>query len=330
MLNKAIQHNIDLLWRSWIVLGPVALAMTFLIAFTSVHTTFLVIPMIALVGVFLTHMWAWRGFLVATGALAVACVVMMIMLPQALWVWNVVLACACVCSLVVTRLGFDECEALTSGRLQEGARDREGLRDAKVALTRAEETHRASVEALEASIATLQTEIVQRNEALAAKEHLLGLARDDVSVIDAERQRLMKVVVTSQGEMHGLQQQVVGLQETERLLRDENLRLVEEVESGAETRRVQGLYKQLKEQFDEKSRILDETRRELFVSQEKVSTAQHELEFQRLSANREHEAFCNEIVAEAAREIDSIESELREEIAHLQSFVNALLSENKT
>jgi hypothetical protein len=107
-------------------------------------------------------------------------------------------------------------------------------------------------------------------------------------------------------------------------VREENKKLAEDLASGRESRRLQGLHKQLKMQFDEKCKVLDETRRELFTAQEKIVASQHQLELNELNANKAHEEHCKTLLADAAREIEIVEKEYQEEIANLYSLVDNL------
>jgi hypothetical protein len=118
------------------------------------------------------------------------------------------------------------------------------------------------------------------------EEHLMQqvIAQEMGDVIDTlsrEKQLLESTLKRLQGELESLSEQQVlmqteheeerkGLQlEAESLLNQLNeIKNDPELLSTAEVRRIEGLYKQLREQFEEKSLILDEVRRELFHTQE--------------------------------------------------------------
>jgi hypothetical protein len=77
--------------------------------------------------------------------------------------------------------------------------------------------------------------------------------------------------------------------------------------SPAEMRRLEGFYRQLREQFEEKSQLLDSTRKELFHTKEKLSAAEKE--------NLEKEITSPQIsIEEHTRHLAQMEEELKNEL----------------
>ncbi len=91
----------------------------------------------------------------------------------------------------------------------------------------------------------------------------------------------------------------------------------EKIEPDAEARRWEGLYKQLRQQFDEKSNILNETRRELFISQEKIEKLSREKEEYSLNSQTPLEK-------ELELQIVRLEQEYDQAVAHYESEIAAL------
>lgn len=91
-----------------------------------------------------------------------------------------------------------------------------------------------------------------------------------------------------------------------------------------EYRRLYGLYKQLREQFAEKTTLLDQTRRELFLANEKVALIEKEMnEFQ--MQEQPH-------VEQLTTELEAAEQKYEEalaEVSHLEQLVSNLLQERQ-
>lgn len=335
MIKIAPRLGIDLIWRSWAILGPVILALTISLAFMRFHAS--PIPFVAIAGLLLTHFAKWRGLFASAALLGITCAVLFFFQPLPLWIWDAVFAAACLASLVVARLGFDEYELRVARRLLDAERINMAAEDA-------EEAFQSERSALLITIETLKGEVQRASDALAAKEHLLGLTRDEIGVIDVDRQRVMKSFVETQRVNDDMKQKIndltIQIQETTqqqsqelneyiKTLESEKeqalsnyQKLVEEVAENREVRRMQGFYNQLREQFEEKSKVLDETRRELFAAQEKVASAEHASSSHDLIYNKAHDEYCKQLLAAAAEEVEHLE----QEIVHLQAVIDSLMA----
>lgn len=97
-------------------------------------------------------------------------------------------------------------------------------------------------------------------------------------------------------------------------------------ESPRELRRLEGFYRQLREQFEEKTRILDETRQELFHTQENLMRAERELSEKELSSPQisyeEHISHLLKAEAELKQELE----QSQQEIIKLNELVETLVS----
>lgn len=85
------------------------------------------------------------------------------------------------------------------------------------------------------------------------------------------------------------------------------------------TRSPESMYAQLKEQFEEKSKVLDDTRRELFHATEQLLQIQRELEEKQRDEN-------NKSSLKLIQTLLHSQQECEEELAHLHDLVAALLS----
>lgn len=92
-------------------------------------------------------------------------------------------------------------------------------------------------------------------------------------------------------------------------------------------RRMEGLYQQLRQQFAEKSKILDITRRELFNTQERLASLQKNVEESTVYGNSEMEERLYEILAAATLELKQQEYEHDQETSQLYELVGALIKQ---
>lgn len=92
-----------------------------------------------------------------------------------------------------------------------------------------------------------------------------------------------------------------------------------------EFRRMEGLYNQLREQFAQKSALLDTTRQELFHAQEKLLKSQKEMDEYKLLHEREADAQISKILRSAENELRNSEQQ-QIEIEQLQDLISTLLA----
>lgn len=101
---------------------------------------------------------------------------------------------------------------------------------------------------------------------------------------------------------------------------------IKELESTPKTTsQYEPLYKQLREQFDEKGELLDATRRSLFVSQEELAVAKRELEELRKYEAAETRDEVEKDLLSTNRELEELNENYREEIALLQEMVGQFM-----
>lgn len=91
----------------------------------------------------------------------------------------------------------------------------------------------------------------------------------------------------------------------------------------ADQRKLEGMLNQLRKQFDEKSRILSQTRQDLFATESKLLALKHEQDLLSLSPNREEEKCYETALHALVAEMTSLE----EERATLEELVSHALSQ---
>lgn len=97
-----------------------------------------------------------------------------------------------------------------------------------------------------------------------------------------------------------------------------------------ELRRIEGLYQQIREQFNEKSNVLGITRRELFETQEKVFSLQKKIEEMEFFGENETEQSLYRIISLTEAELKKHITEFNEEKALLHQLVDVLIKESIT
>lgn len=125
-------------------------------------------------------------------------------------------------------------------------------------------------------------------------------------------------------------------------IQDENVRLLGELEEAKkpvepvkldhweEFRQAQGLYLQLREQFEEKSKALDQTRTELFHTQEKLDSTKKEFEekyvYERSPAEKEMEKYLERVENQYGSQLEAMEVEIQT----LQEIISGIMDMDKT
>lgn len=92
------------------------------------------------------------------------------------------------------------------------------------------------------------------------------------------------------------------------------------------TRDIENLYLQLKSQFREKSSVLDQTRRELFVEQEKVLSLTKELEERELYSQSESESILQREHKHLITAFEQLQDDYRQEVETMQALISKLLN----
>ncbi len=125
-----------------------------------------------------------------------------------------------------------------------------------------------------------------------------------------------------------LQEELAQLKATqERVLQEKQAQLkVEQEEASqppsADQRKLEGMLKQLRMQFDEKSHILSQTRKDLFATESKLLALKHEQELRALSPERDGEKCYETALNDLVDEVRSLEEErtmLEELVSHVLS-----------
>lgn len=93
------------------------------------------------------------------------------------------------------------------------------------------------------------------------------------------------------------------------------------------SRRFDAMYKQLREQFEEKSKVLDETRKELFAANERILVIKKDFEDQSHFETRDLEEKLQGHIVDLEQRLQEAEKKGAEEVAHLEEVISRMTEE---
>lgn len=254
--------------------------------------------------------------------------------------------------------------ALLQSQLQEHISEKRrlllDLENTRQALSLSENTKSLSEErihVLSSQLADLQTNYEKANEEIVANQHLSTVCHDLTQKLADLELNLAKHHDKANEELvankhlstvcNDLTQKLADLEsnlakhhkdkelllEQLQTLRNQNEQLTntlidapQDIEKSREIRRLEGLYQQLRTQFSDKSKILDDTRRNLFHTQEELSALQKDLKEIELYGNCDTDEFCYSLLASIERELTSQLNDQQHEISELNSLIEVLIS----
>lgn len=172
---------------------------------------------------------------------------------------------------------------------------------------------------LNAHLSELKSKFEQASEVIAANSHL----SNSLAIAQRENQILQQELATTKDQIDSIcKQQETSIGEPIENSTNENC----ELEKCREIRRLDGLYQQLRGQFSEKSKVLDQTRRDLFCAQEELSSLQKDFEELEVYGNDDKDEILYCILGSIEKELTSQINEQQYEISQLHSLIEALLS----
>lgn len=148
-----------------------------------------------------------------------------------------------------------------------------------------------------------------------ANEQILKLARHEVATAYSNQEKLTQ-------EIEGLQREYEKLKNAQEEQRQQPAEGIVEMR---ELRRIEGLYQQLRTQFEEKNEVLNATRKELFVTQEKLLAAQKDLEEAPLKNDNATVKSLRQQLVDAEEERIALENQYTSEVQQLHELVDSLM-----
>ena len=189
-----------------------------------------------------------------------------------------------------------------------------------------------SFEEVETQIESLWVESRSRLENLwkvderkQAIEEELAASKDEVKNLKFKVRSFQKLVDLSTEEMHAARVNYErSINELEQL-KDENAKLMDLLEKVENDPPMEAKYRQLREQFRQKSQVLTETRRELFLANEKISRMQREFDEEKWYSIGEVEESLEKHILALSKENEAQEKEHQREVEALQSLIDQFI-----
>lgn len=207
-------------------------------------------------------------------------------------------------------------------------------------------------EALQQRKKELEELLTQREQQSQEKEnHLQAILKSEIEKIKAEEQQTKQQLLHVQNALQieqekyqeaekEIQQQAQDKQKLEQLLQQAQQELekaqpsveIEKEEkrellpyAEGNTRRIESMYIQLKEQFQEKSAVLDATRRELFHAHEQLLKYQKEQEEKTIFGQTELEEYLQSDLLQLEQQYEQMQRNYQQEVEELNQIVEHLL-----
>jgi chromosome segregation ATPase len=151
----------------------------------------------------------------------------------------------------------------------------------------------------------------------------LERSREEIALLKSKALEAIQQVQKTLTEKYSIEAEKEELQK-------ECAQLVERLNTNRSTRRLDGMYDQLKKQFNEKSALLDKTRQELFHTQEKLLALQQEWNELHLYDRDRHQAAIDKHLIKLDKEFSAMTQQYVCEINDLQDLVSTLIKGKNT
>lgn len=146
-----------------------------------------------------------------------------------------------------------------------------------------------------------------------------------IQVTIQQMQKLEELKLQMERDLQETQQQLGLTKQTAKFTQHEPIKLLHA--SSGNTRRVEGMYLQLKEQFQEKCRVLDATRRELFYANEELLKWQKEDAEKQIFGQSLNETLLQRDLLEWGNDLDTMQHAYQQEIDEMHELVQYLFQQ---
>jgi septal ring factor EnvC (AmiA/AmiB activator) len=285
------------------------------------------IPAIAIAGIPVCWRWKMPGLIAAIVVLLTLLAVSFPAIESHERVWHVGMTLAAALSLVVTTLCIEEVESMASGvavesssRLQHLNKTDERLKETQRAW---QDDRRKLVEQLQA----LTHEVEEKRTRIATFQRVISIVRKDQEVAHDQRVALTGQIAERDAVIRQLKHDVTT-GSSSRPIAPVSGRGSADLDRSL--RRVEGKYRQLREQFEEKQSVLETTRRELFETQERCLGYEHAAAEEQTHSLGECELVLERYMLQSERELARDDEDAQAEIDALHQLVASLLNELAT
>ena len=356
-LEKQVESKVQL----WSLVGPCCIIFSILFLYIRPDANDLYLPYASLIGIPLCWKWKIRGLAVSLGILAALMVYHWSSIEPDALLGEIGICTTFALGFLITALSFDEVlDPLKSFQVQTDAQTVEiaQLRESLKTYTDSAESYEKLVGMARQELLSLSRDnemikgdlIEQRQklelsaeQALAKHKqeqtHQLRLHHENERKSDALLKQTQERLEQAYSQIQSLEQALAAAQDSFQTridpLQCENAKLQEEVQQRAQAQdmshdRYEGLYKQLREQFEEKSKVLDDTRKALFHAEEQCERHKHEtlekFQFEASEAEKKLEKY----ILEMENNFCQKEEQLLNEIDALHAVISTLSSSQNT
>jgi len=302
--------NIQKQIRFWSFLGPLMTLMIFALTLVKQSPTSSGLAFLAMGGLVSCWIWRMKGLLISLALVIGNLAYFFPTVEMSERFWFLGLAMATALSFIVTVLSYEEIETLVS-RLQRSlgkqlqAQKQEAQKQEKLAVDR--DWLLDQKEELEKQLQSVKTVLAEKQKQIQKLEAVSTTApREEIA------EKSSAANPDSMTETH------------EKMAEKYQVRTGE----AASSHHYESLYKQLRNQFSEKGRLLDKTRRELFAAQEKAACLARDVEEITKYKSDDYYTRLEKEFIELYQELEMRDQMYRDEISELEGLVGVLMEQN--
>lgn len=327
----------------WAVLGPFILMAALFVNLVKGNPSPLYFSSVALVGLPMCWRWKMKGLLAALLLLGGALTLSLYEVPVQYRFWQVGMGITFALSFIVASLSFEEVEAAIANMQVESNSRLENLWAVDEKMKNLQERWQYDREDFNVRSKLMAQELEELKSAQAQQAVTLQAAKQDLEAVHLSKEKLLEELMTLRRENTQLEQKNCELstaisaqaQPPPIILPTNSPETLSQVDSSPsapseefraqeqELRRLQGMYQQLREQFEDKGKVLAETRRQLFEKEGQLHSLQLSIEEQHRRAPRDLEERLEYMLTQAQNEV--IEKE--HEVHALNDLVSNLITE---
>lgn len=280
--------------KLWAIVGPlICLFSLFVIAIKNSQVSYF-LPFTLLIGMpvcWRWRLWGWGGITL----FLIACLVFeypSIPLEERFWVIGMSFSNAL--ALLITALSFEEVEA--------------------------------QIESIGVESRSRLENLWKVDEKKQAVEQELAASKEEIKNLKFKVRSFQKLVDHSTEEMHSARVDHDRVLQELLQVKDENEKLTKLLTKAESDPPMEAKYCQLREQFKEKAQILADTRRELFLANEKITRLQRELDEERWYTLGEVEESLEKHLLDLSKEKEEQEAQHIREVEALQALLDKYMS----
>lgn len=315
-LNIAEKH-LELKREVGTLIGPFCILLTVSISFLKPEFNHLSLPWIAAIGMFLSWKWKLKGLGFSIGILAGILAFRFTSFTPDERLWEIGLSLALTLGFVTTALSDEEIEE-------------KEIIEPDPSLVEKIEHLQSQIEKKEAQLNSYEKLMdLAREEALAGKDRLEKMRLDlgkQKQRAKAEQDKIEEELKNANRELNKLRPELSEtknkISKLEAVLKEPPVTLPkpmivtiekEKGEHWENFRRYEGLYNQLRVQFEEKSALLDSSRKEIFHLQEKIESLQRENRDSLANVEKEYEEYIVKMERYFQQEICQLRNECEQQ-----------------